>query len=373
MTLPILHLSGTPYEQGVEHGRRLRNRIAHNLAVYFDRFEREVKLPRMEVVWRARQYRDVLGEQNADYFNALLGVVDGSDCELDELVALNVRYEILYYQFGVNALRAGDAKGAAGGLPFSPDGCTALAVLPEASANGHLLLGQNWDWIPQVQGVVLHTIEADGRQTLCLTEAGIVGGKIGLNSAGLGLCINGMTTTDDDWTRLSKPFHLRCYEVLRARDFDDAVQVVTDGPRACSANFLIAQIPDHVTDIEAAPRAVRFLSGERGCLAHTNHFLDPDALGVVEPPCEHSPHSQHRFRRLNELLQTKRPLSIGDLQTFLRDHEGYPHSICRHADPSEPEEERYATLASVVMDLHERTMWLTDGQPCEGTYFRINL
>ncbi len=358
MNLPVIRLSGTPYEQGVEHGRQLRDRIAHNLAVYFDRFEREVKLPRREVVWRARQYRDVLGEQNADYFNALLGVVDGSDFELDELVALNVRYEILYYQFGFNALN---------------DGCTAFAVLPEASANGRLLLGQNWDWIPQVRGAVLHVVEPGGFETLSLTEAGIVGGKIGLNSAGLGLCINGMTTTDDDWTRLSKPFHLCCYEILRARDFDAAVQVVTDGPRACSANFLIAQMPDNVTDIEAAPPAVRFISGERGCLVHTNHFLNPAALGVVEPPYENSPHSHHRFRRLNELLQTKRPLSIGDLQIFLRDHEGYPYSICRHEDPNESEEEHYVTLTSVVMDLRERTMWLTDGRPCEGTYFRITL
>ncbi len=53
----------------------------------------------------------------------------------------------------------------------------------------------------------------DGLRTLSFTEAGIFGGKIGLNSAGLGLTVNGLTTTDDDWSRLSKPFHVRCYEI----------------------------------------------------------------------------------------------------------------------------------------------------------------
>ena len=176
MTLPLVHLTGMAYEQGVQHGQALRDRIAHNLGVYFARFERETKLPRPEVLKRAGLYASVMESQNSDYFAGLRGVAAGSGFALDELVALQIRYEILYYQFGKNAM-AEDV-----------DGCTAFAVLPEASENGHLLLGQNWDWIPQVQGAVLHTTDPDGFQTLAFTEAGIVGGKIGFNSAGLGPC-----------------------------------------------------------------------------------------------------------------------------------------------------------------------------------------
>lgn len=45
MTLPVIQLSGVPYSQGVQHGRALRDRIGHNLAVYFDRFWREANVP----------------------------------------------------------------------------------------------------------------------------------------------------------------------------------------------------------------------------------------------------------------------------------------------------------------------------------------
>ena len=161
-------------------------------------------------------------EQHA-YFLALRGVADGSGVPLQDIVVLNMRYELLYFQYGVNAL---------------VDGCTSFAVLPRATHTGHLLLGQNWDWIPEVRGAVLHTRDDDGLETLSFTEAGIVGGKIGLNSVGLGLAINGLYTTADDWSRLKTPFHVRCYDILRSRTLEQAMSVVTDTPRACSTNFL---------------------------------------------------------------------------------------------------------------------------------------
>lgn len=371
MTLPIVHLRGTPYEQGVQHGRELRDRIAHNVDVYFERFEREAKVSRADVLVRANQYGQAIASQNADYFAGMQGVAHGAGFSLDEIIALNVRYEILYYQFGVLAM----AAEAAAGNPErpEPDGCTAFAVLPEASANGHLLVGQNWDWIPQVQGAVLHTVEQDGLETLSFTEAGIVGGKVGLNTAGIALAINGMTTTDDDWSRLSKPFHVRCYEILRSHSFDAAVDVVTGLERACSTNFLIAQTPGQVVDIEAAPDKVQLLQCENDCLVHTNNFVDPQALGVVEPQSERRPYSQLRRERLTELLGMKRPIAVGDIQHYLRDHQEHPFSICRHEDSDEVPEEQYITVTAVVMDVETRTLYLTDGPPCQNDYQHVTL
>src|SRR5207302_778077 len=161
-------------------------------------------------------------------------------------------------------------------------GCTAFALAPERTTNGHLLLGQNWDWLPDVWGAIVQTAEADGLATLSFTEAGVFGGKIGLNSAGLGLTINGLTTTDDDWSRPGKPFHLRCYEALRSTTLAAATRAILDGQRACSANFLLAQVPDHIVNLEVAPGTARLARSDAGVFVHTNHFLDPQALEVVE-------------------------------------------------------------------------------------------
>jgi isopenicillin-N N-acyltransferase-like protein len=353
LALPLVELTGTPYEQGLTQGWELRERIAQNMAIYFERFERECKLPRAEVLERASQYAAAIERQNADYYAGMQGIAAGSGFSFAEIAALNVRYELFYYQFGVNALA---------------DGCTAFALLPNITASGSLLIGENWDWIVGVKGAVLRTEEADGLRTLSFTEAGIFGGKIGLNSAGLGLLINGLTTTDDDWARLAKPFHVRCYEIMRQRDFETAVRIVTDSDRSCSTNFLIAQAPDRVVNIESAPHTTALTGCRQGCLVHANHFVDPSALSVVEPPVEKTPHSYHRHARLEKLLRAQRPVTMAQIEAALRDHESHPYSVCFHLDPNEPPEEFYESVTSAIMDLHVGTLRLSDGPPCENEY-----
>jgi isopenicillin-N N-acyltransferase-like protein len=351
VTLPVLHLVGTPYDQGRQHGLALADRIAENLDVYFDRFAREGQLAPAEARARAEQYLPVFTD--TPYLDGMRGIAAGATQDLIDILTLNLRYELLYFQFGVCAM---------------VDGCTSFAVLPEASANGHLLIGQNWDWIPQVRGAVVHTVEPDGFETLSFTEAGIVGGKIGLNSAGLGVAINGLLTTVDDWSRREPPFHLRCYQILRARDIDTASAFVTRTRRACSTNFVLAQTPDRALDCEAAPDTLRILEPDAGMLVHTNHFLDPTRLGVEEPPSERRPHSYHRQERMTALLNARQPVAIGDLEVALRDHDDYPDGICRHQNLEDPEEERYITVTSAIMDLAELSLRLTDGPPCEHLY-----
>jgi isopenicillin-N N-acyltransferase-like protein len=358
VSLPVVNVAGEPYEQGHQQGVALRDQIGHNLEVYFDRFQREVQLRPEEARARAMRYQPLLA--SGPYFQALTGMAAGSGHPLLDLLMLNVRYELLYYQYGVCGV---------GG----PDGCTSFAVLPEAAANKHLWLGQNWDWIPQVRGAVLHTQEPDGLETLSFTEAGIVGGKIGLNSVGLGLAINGLLSTADDWSRLEMPFHARCYEILRRRTLPEAMRDVVAGSRACSANFLLAQIPDRAVDLESAPETVRELYPAAHMLVHTNHFLDPEQLGVTEPITERRPHTYWRHTRMQHLLEARTPVAVGDLESALRDHDHYPDGICRHENPADPPEEWLITVTSAIMDLEERSLRLTDGPPCEHAYEKYSI
>ncbi len=357
MALPLLRLEGAPYLQGLTHGRSLRRRIEHNLRLYFERFERELKLTRAETLRRAARYLAAIAAQSPDYHAGMRGIADGAGVDLAAIAALNARYELFYAAFAERPL---------------PEGCTAFALLPEATVDGHLLLGENWDWIAGVQGALIHVVEPDGPQRLAFTEAGIFGGKIGLNSIGLGLAINGLTSHDDDWTRLHRPFHVRCYDALRAQDLDAAARAVAGEERSCSANFLLAQVPDQVINLEMGPRGVHVSACANGCLVHANHFLHAEAIGVSERNVENNPHSWRRQARLERLLAA-RPLALGDVQAALRDHEGHPYSICFHIDPQEPPEEHYESVVSVIMDLHARALFISDGPPCQGAYARYAL
>jgi isopenicillin-N N-acyltransferase-like protein len=68
------------------------------------------------------------------------------------------------------------------------------------------------------------------------------------------------------------------------------------------------------------------------------------------------------------LLEARAPVSLGDLEVSLRDHDRYPDSICRHENRDDPPEEWCITVTSAIMDLEERSLRLTDGPPCEHLY-----
>ncbi len=333
--LPVLALKGSPYEMGAEHGRKMRDAIHDNLATYFRRFKNETELSRSKALKRAEQYLPVIKKADSAYHKAMIGVADGAEVDLLEIAALNVRYELMYSQFSKIYVK-----------PISRTyGCTAFAAEPVAVRNGHVLMGQNWDWIPEVKGVFLKMSFPDGTSVACFTEAGVVGGKIGLNSKGLGLLINGLVSNEDDSSRLSSPFHVRCWKILRSRNVAQARKVVTS--------------PKH------------------GVLAHTNHFSNPSILGIEQVLDDERLSTLHRYDRMEEMLAEKvrddRKLSLSVAKGMLRDHDGRPESVCRHANHRFPIDDRYETVVSVIMDLAEKKLWATLGSPCEHEYQSLGL
>ena len=372
--LSLLHVRGGPREVGRQHGRTARAAVTQNVALYLRRFELEGTIDRAEVHGRAGAYREVIERENPAYAEEMAGIAEGAGLDPLDIVAVNVRYEILYTEFV--------RKGLEHPLERVPEagGCTSFAVLPELSENGHLLIGQNWDWIPEVQGLAVHARRDGLPASLGFTEAGIAGAKIGLNDAGLGLAINGLVSDRDTWSRLKKPFHVRCWEVLASRSLDDALRAVAGSPRSCSSNFLLARAGTpaaEVVDLELAPETERRLTPEGGFLCHANHFLDTDPLGIRQPLGEDRVSTFHRYARITTLLRgfakAGKRIAVDDLKRILRDHADAPNSLCRHPQMERPEIERYGTVASAILDVDAAEMWLAGGPPCEARYRRLAL
>lgn len=368
-TLPFLRVAGPPGEIGKAHGRAAADLVAHNIEVYFRRFADEAELPRREVLRRAGIYWEAVCRQTPEFAAMVQGIASGARQPLLQIAAVNLRFEFLYGEFS----RIGQIE--LGGAPSPAGECTAFAVMPDVSDDGHLRIGQNWDWIPDVAGLLLHVTRPDGLRVLCVTEAGVAGGKIGLNSAGLGLVINGLLSNEDDWSRVGRPFHARTWEVLCSRTLPQAQEAASGGVRSCSANYLIAQAgasaAGEAIDLETAPRGICRLEPSGGILAHANHFLDPDRLSIWEPIVEERRSTYHRCSRMERLLADARSsgrISGEALQHILRDHDEYPDSICRHPHPALPGPERYQTVVSVVMDLHAGRLHIAAGPPCEQPY-----
>jgi isopenicillin-N N-acyltransferase-like protein len=274
------------------------------------------------------------------------GLAEGAGVAVEEIYALNGRTELLY-----------------GSAPCE---CTSIGVLDSRTATGHTLLAQNWDWHPAQRPytLLLGTRDERGFAVLTLAEAGMLA-KAGVNSAGLGVCVN-MLGSDRDGRPGGLPYHVLLRAALEARTLARALQAVCAAPRSASINLLLGQAyvgcaPGEVLDLELAPGAVGLLHPEDGVVTHANHF--ESGIGVHDTLHDLGGSSFYRSARARRLLGSA-PLHDKDLAAVLCDHGGYPHAICRHDLDAPSEDERSESLYSVVMDLDERRMAIAPGPPC---------
>ena len=364
--LPVLDLGDDPYERGVAHGKALPRAIRENIDTYLARFAAgglDADTARREGgVWA-----EVIAGQNEEYAAEMRGVADGAGLPIGDVAMLNARYEITFGLFGREATSADKLAEDA------TSGCSTFGALADVTASRHTILGQNWDWLAGVHGrcVVLRIRRSDRPNLICYTEAGIVGGKMGVNEHGIGLVENGLVSDHDGHNAYEKPFHMRCREVLDAATYDHALMPILATKRVCSANFVIGQAygkgDGEIIDLETSPDAVSYLYPRDGLVTHSNHFTDP----------RHGPSQMERLSastlyrntRLDRLL--RRDLGRLDMTHFaaaLSDHFGHPNAICRHPDTRQPAAKQTMTNAAFVIDLDARVMHVADGPPCENAF-----
>jgi isopenicillin-N N-acyltransferase-like protein len=366
MSIPFLTTDGDAHTRGFAHGRRFAPDIAANVATYLRRFAAS-GLDHDEAFVEAETWRKVIAAQSPGYAEEMRGIADGSGQGEQAIALLNARYELAFTLFGREAATQQARVGEL--LEIGPDGCTTFGLTPEVTQDRHTWLGQNWDWLEGVHG---HTFVLQARRKaqpsfVCLTEAGIAGGKMGVNECGIGLVENGLASSHDGRNPYRKPFHVRCREVLDAETFEQASQPVTDTPRTCSANFVIGAAGGKIADLESSPDHVSCLRPEGGIVTHSNHFL---SAGHGESLLEKiSPNTLHRVDRMRHLLeQCRGALSFAHMRAAATDHLGAPFAICRHPDPGQPEAKRTMTVGAVLIDLEARTMHVANGPPCTNDY-----
>jgi len=371
--LTVLDLGSDPRERGREHGRSMRSEIRDNYATYVARFEAGgANLP--VVLEQSDAWAAFIARDNPEYAEEMAGVAVGADLSLTEIAMLNARYELAYCVFGAEAQTLNSAA-----TTTEQEGCTAFGLLPETTASGHTIIGQNWDWLQKLQGhVFIMRVKRSSEpgtnkpDFVGFTEAGIVGCKMGVNAAGIGLCVNGLVTNRDGANGFRKPFHVRCREILDAWTFDKALLPVVQTDRCCSTNFLIGHADGEIIDIEATPDYCSYIYPENGVVTHANHLVRETRIASQFERI--APHSLYRANRLERLLrQSSGKIGVDTIQALLSDHFSAPASICRHADVTLPEPKRVISVAATAIDLNARVLYVTDGPPCQSAFQAVPL
>ena len=349
--LPIVLTGGEPRERGRQHGELAGAQVGLSVERYMERFAHFAGLTPDGVREAAAGWGPVIAEYDPDMLEEIEGVAEGAGFSKEELLAVNCRSEIM---FGTT-------------LPE----CTSFGLQPDATANGHTYVGQNWDWAPDItETLILLVIEQEPRPTVVLLdEAGMIG-RMGLNSAGIGLATN---TLISEQRQRGVPYNMLLRGILNTSQMADAIAALVRPKRAISANYMFGDAGGQTLDIEASPVHVDYLAPERGVITHGNHF-EGARLSGRDLSLERFPDSLYRACRLRDRLnENAGNITEDNIKDALRDQFGKPHAIARDADLGQGQFDQLQTVASIIIDVTERRFLLAKGVPDVSDYTEFEL
>lgn len=353
---PILELEGGPHDVGQAHGRALAGEIKKNLALYYSMVRGLNGLEPDQCLAHASEYLTTMREEAPDLLEEMEGISQGAGVSREEIMFLNARSEIV-------SVKSSGITGAGE--------CTALGLTGERTVTGDPILAQNWDWHERVTSTfaVFNVRPANGVRALYLAEAGQVG-KIGVNEFGVGVLLNILFT--DQEVRYGLPVHVLLRMVLGCRETGEAMAAVKKAPRAGSSHFLVGDSAGNITGLELTPDGVGEIAPVNGAVVHTNHYCIP-GLVQKDTGLDLLPDSPLRLSRAKALLSRRERWDSQTLSEIFTNHEDGLPSICRHVNPSDLEFLRMLTIASCMIDLSQKKILVSCGQPCRAPYREIVL
>lgn len=342
--LDVFHVSGSPEDVGEQLGRRF-TKEAH----------RAVQIFRKELSWEkgatldgAKRYaRKVLPKVEAwfpDFVEEMRAYAKGS----------GVPFHILSAQWcGYNP-------------SMGLKGCTDVAVGPEQTADGSVLVAHNEDYAPDYDGIVVPVhVAIEGKPAFFAMSYQGLFPTMGFNEAGISLTGNAVSPND---LRIGIPKMVPPRKVLEARSLVEALASSMPEARGSSFNNIVCSREGELYSMEGSATAFDAIYGEDGWLVHSNHYLSPKMLKFERNPQEKFC-SILRYNRATKLLKAAlgrvTPDTIMEIQ---RDHLSRPDSICRHENPVDKEEDRVKTLFGSIVNLTTGEVYISGSTPCEAEY-----
>lgn len=337
--------AATPLERGVQYGKQAAAEIVTCINTYRDRFQSTRSLNWESVREIAMAHVPYIEEAMPDILEEARGIAQGASVDFEDIMALNCRYEILHF-------------------PTQKE-CTAFALQREATANGKMYVGQNWDQRPNLlcHSLLLDiTEEETGNRIFGMTEAGQLI-RNGMNSQGVAQCSNSLHSSLDT-AGYGIPSNFLRRKLLTLDNISDMMKAIRAAARSVSNNLCIGSRENIVADVEAVPGQPVRLDPIDGILTHANNLMVNQDLDTYKD-------EKFRGERLYALLALQRgKITLEYIQNCLKDHFGYPEAICSHTSETN---KLWQTNASIIYGLDEGKAWICYGPPCEGEYKEYDL
>lgn len=209
----VIHLKGSPYDRGYQHGRLLKDQIAANIANYID-----VQRPGAQERTSAflENVPKLLSYTPDSYKEEMQGLADGSGIPLAKIQLLNLFPEMFH--------------------------CSAITVTGDAAQDGELYHVRVLDYSigKKLQNTaVLMVVEPDNANAyLNVSYAGFIGSVTGMNAEKIAVGeIGGLGY--GQWDGMPMSFLIR--EILeKASTIDEAKQILHEANRTCEYFYILS-------------------------------------------------------------------------------------------------------------------------------------
>ncbi len=349
---PLIEVEGTPNSIGLQYGEKCRPLIQRRLQVMkqlfqngdlFDfKFEKAIEC--------SQKFLPFIQKYNPEFIEEMNALADGAELDKNDILFLNVLYEFFSRK-----------------IPGVWDRCTTLFVKPDVTSDGITIIGQNDDWNEMFREfmILLKIRQKSKPDIIQLCDAGTIGGN-GINNSGIALCANSIIS--GGWSFEGVPHLLIKRGILNSQNLADSIAAITSVPRCSSHNFLLAHSDGEGIDIEATPTQCNFIFPEEGFITHSNHFVSQNPH-IHDYKVLRSPDTLLRKQRADTILnEEKGRISLSTIKRVFTDHFSKPHSVCRHPNSQTPPINQMQTNASMIVDMTNRELHLSNGPPCINEY-----
>jgi hypothetical protein len=368
-----VYLEGSPEQMGADRERLLRDRMVEDEAVLWNEFEEMVPLAPARTL--------LLDLGRVRYRHVDRGVPETRRRELaaqarafqpdpfDDKLSTYHRMVFLQALYDI-----------ALGFENAPlVGCTAMALGPGATKDGHTLVARAFDFeasdILETDKTV-YFVRGEGTIPFAsVAWPGLVGVVTGMNLEGVMVLVNGARAREPRAEGMPIVFALR--EVLeRATTTSEAVAVLRAQEVMVSHLVLVADASGKLAVVERAPGevpTVRDAWADPDRVALTNHFEGPLAADPKNQRVRAESTTLARRARADELVRAvgAREADVPRAVTMLRDHACAGGGACELGDRRTVD----ALIAThgVVADTTARVLWVGAGPHLSGPFVRFDL
>ena len=243
--LYILHLKGSPYEIGYQHGILMSEEIRQGVVdLYADPINggRKTHSP---LSWLIKQYLNkkvynpIEKAQPQQLIEQLKGIADGSGVPYKRIFKANHHTAVIMTMTPV-LIKQNFKKFNKLGIQIGA--CSTFVATKEATINGKTIVGRNTDYSgvegwPKYQTIFFVEPE-DGFKYVQVGTAGIIMWAPGMNENGMVVCAHYMIYDDikpNGWSIAAFTDEL----LRKAENLDDAIKILNSNPRGVSCGFVV--------------------------------------------------------------------------------------------------------------------------------------